>query len=130
MIAVLKKYSDVKIVRYGFVGAISTMIHIASAFLYLYLINDSIYMSNIIGFLAAFGFSYIVQSKLVFRHAVSYTKAMKYFIVQFISLLIAIAMSNYVPLSDTYLKVLLVIIILPLVTYTIHKMWTFGGSYD
>ena len=120
------KHLDYKIVKYGLVGGISTLIHIIAAYVYIYIVSNSIFISNIVGFLTAFSFSYIVQSKLVFERAISYTKAFKYFSVQFISLLIAIAISNYAPLINSYLKVILVVIMLPLITYFMHNVWTFS----
>ncbi len=115
-----------KIVRYGIVGGFSTLIHIVAAYVYIYIVSDSIFISNIVGFLSAFSFSYLLQSKLVFKHAISYMKAFKYFIVQFFSLLIAIFISNYAPLENSYLKVILVVILLPLITYLVHNIWTFS----
>ncbi len=120
------KHLNHKIIKYGLVGGIATLIHIVAAYVYIYLVNNSIFVSNIVGFLSAFTFSYIVQSKFVFGHAISYIKAFRYFIVQFISLLAAIAISSYVPLGNSYLKVILVVIMLPLITYIMHNIWTFS----
>ncbi len=120
------KYLNHKIVRYAIVGGFSTLIHIIVAYVYIYTVNNSIFISNIVGFLSAFSFSYLVQSKLVFKHSISYIKAFKYFIVQFISLLIAIFISDYAPFENSYLKVILVVILLPLITYLMHNIWTFS----
>lgn len=123
---VISKYLNYRIVKYGFIGGVATIIHIAAAYTYLYIISDSIFASNIIGFLFAFAFSYTFQSKFVFNHSISYEKAIKYFVVQFASLLIAVTISNYAPLQNSYLKVILVIILLPIITYLTHKFWTFS----
>lgn len=122
----IQKITRHTIVRYGLIGAFSTLIHITMAFLTIYYVNDSIFISNCIGFLSAFGFSYLLQSTLVFQHAISYHKALKYFVVQFVSLLLSIGISDFAPLDNAYIKVLLVVIILPLTTYFIHKVWTFS----
>lgn len=122
----IRKITRHKIVRYGLVGTLSTLIHIMMAFLYIYYVNDSIFISNSVGFLSAFGFSYLLQSKVVFQHAVSYKKALKYFLVQFVALLVSIGISDFAPLDNAYVKVILVVIILPLATYFIHKIWTFS----
>jgi len=126
----VRKILSHKILRYGFIGALSTLIHITMAFLYIYLINDSIFLSNVVGFLCAFSFSYILQSKLVFKHKISYTKALKYFLVQSFALLLSIGISSYAPLSNSYLGVILVVAILPLITYFLHKIWTFSSFKD
>lgn len=122
----IRKISSHKIVRYGFIGALSTLIHITMAFLTIYAISDSIFISNSVGFLCAFGFSYWLQSVFVFKHALSYHKALKYFVVQFAALLLSMAVTYLAPLDNAYLKVLLVVIILPLCTYVIHHLWTFS----
>lgn len=116
---------NIKLLKYVFIGACSTIIHINFAYLYLYFVDNSIFLSNIVGFLIAFGFSYTLQSKFVFQSYISVKKAMKYFIVQIVSLFISISLSQLLKLSNTYLEVLIVVIILPLITYFTHKIWTF-----
>lgn len=120
---------EYKIVRYILVGGVSTFIHISFAYIYIYLVNSSsVFISNIIGFFSAFGFSYIVQSKLVYKRAISYMKAFKYFIVQFLSLLMVIVISDHLFVENSYIKVLLVVVLLPLLTYITHNIWTFSES--
>ncbi len=114
-----------KIVRYALVGGTATLIHILVASLYIYFINNSVLQSNIIGFLVAYVFSYLVQSKLVFEHAVSIQKAIKYFIVQFGALLLAIFSSEIFDSYNSYLRTLIVAVLLPLITFVMHKFWTF-----
>ncbi len=113
-----------KIVRYGVVGGISTFIHFLFAFLYIYSINNSVFQSNIVGFLIAYVFSYLMQSKFVFEHKVNIEKAVKYFIVQFGALLMAIAMSNLFEYKS-YIRTVIIVVLLPLITFVIHKFWTF-----
>ncbi|HQR74034.1 MAG TPA: GtrA family protein [Sulfurovum sp.] len=122
----IQKISSHKILRYALIGALSTLIHIMMAFLTIYYVNDSVFISNSVGFLCAFGFSYWLQSVLVFKHPLSVHKALKYFVVQFAALLLSMGVSYLAPLDNTYLKVLLVVIILPLCTYAIHHLWTFS----
>ena len=69
--------------------------------------------------------SYILQSKFVFESYVSIKKATKYFIVQIVSLLISILLSQLLKLLNSYLEVLIVVFTLPLITYFTHKFWTF-----
>jgi len=121
----IKHLFSYKIVRYAIVGGISTFIHIFIASLYIYFVKDSVFQSNTIGFLVAYVFSYLVQSKLVFEHAVSTQKAIKYFIVQFSSLLLAILPSEIFDSYNSYLRTLIVAVLLPLITFIMHKFWTF-----
>ncbi len=120
------KLSQAKIVRYGLIGLASTGIHLCVAYLYLYTVRDSIVMSNLIGFFSAFLFSYIVQSKYVFEHAVSFKKAFKYFTVQFSALLAAIYISHLALIYNSYIKTVVIVFLLPLITFITHKFWTFS----
>ncbi len=119
-----KQLFSLKIIKYGIIGVISTLIHMSTALGYIRYISDSLLQSNIAGFLLAYIFSYTMQSYFVFRHDIVWQKALKYFVVQFGSLLTSIAISNLFYYNN-YIKTILVIIIMPLITYTIHKFWTF-----
>jgi len=114
-----------KLVRYAFIGGVSTLIHIAGASLYIYFINSSLLQSNIVGFLLAYTFSYTIQSKLVFESKLSQAKAIKYFLVQVVALLIAIFVSDILDGYSSYIKTIIVALLLPLVTFFVHKFWTF-----
>jgi putative flippase GtrA len=112
-------------VRYAFIGGVSTLIHIAGASLYIYFINSSLLQSNIVGFLLAYTFSYTIQSKFVFESKLSQAKAIKYFLVQVVALLIAIFVSDILDGYNSYIKTIIVALLLPLVTFFVHKFWTF-----
>lgn len=120
-----KKLFSFKIMRYAIVGGISTLIHIGVASLYIYSINNSVFQSNIVGFLVAYVFSYLMQSIHVFEHQISWHKALRYFIVQFGSLLTSIMLSGFLTEYNSYIRTLFVVILMPLVTFVIHKIWTF-----
>ena len=126
----IQRALEYKIIRYGLTGGIATAIHITIAYLYIYFIDTSLFISNILGFSIAFIFSYLVQSLFVFKHAINLIKAFKYFVVQFSSLLASILISHYIPLENSYIKTLIVVLILPLITYVVHKFWTFQEHQD
>ncbi len=121
----IRSLFQLKIVRYGVIGAVSTAVHVSVAFLYIYFLHDSLFIANTVGFFTAYWFSYTVQSKYVFEHALSFAKAFKYLVVQFSSLLIAMGISYYVPLENSYLQTIIVVVILPVITFVVHKLWTF-----
>lgn len=114
-----------KLVRYAFIGGVSTLIHIGGASLYIYFINSSLLQSNMVGFLMAYTFSYTIQSKFVFEAKLSKSKALKYFAVQIVALLIAILFSDMLNEYNSYIKTVIVALVLPLVTFFVHKFWTF-----
>ena len=122
---VAKRIFELKIVRYGIVGGISTVIHLMVASGYIYFINDSIFQSNILGFMFAYVFSYAMQSKYVFAKKKSKENAIKYFIVQFSSLLLAMLVTDMSLELNSYIKTGLIIVMLPIITFFAHKFYTF-----
>ncbi len=114
-----------KLVRYALIGGISTLIHIVMASLYIFFINHSLFQSNIAGFLVAYLFSYTIQSKFVFEEEFSTGRAFKYFLVQIGALLIAILLTDKINEYNSYIKTIVVALLLPLITFFIHKFWTF-----
>ena len=124
----LKRLLAIRIVRFGLVGGISTLIHIVAAFLYIYFLGDQVFVANLIGFFCAFWFSYLVQSRFVFNSRVGMNSMSKFFIVQFAALLIAQLISELDAEANSYYRVLFVAIILPLVTFFVHRGWTFARS--
>ena len=116
--------------KYGLVGAISTFIHIAIASLYIYFLDENIFIANALGFCIAFSFSYTVQSLYVFEHNLEKGKFLKYFLVQMGALLLALFISSFLSLENLYIQTLIISILLPLITFVIHKLWTFKNTED
>ena len=142
------RFLRARLIRYCIVGVLSTAVHVSMAFLFIYFVKPSLFFSNLFGFgwaslffvnpalffsnLFGFGwaylFSYFFQSKFVFESNISFMKALKYFLVQFLSLVLAVGCSNAATEFNVYLKILLTAVILPLITFVVHKIWTFAGD--
>ena len=114
-----------QLIKYGLVGIVSTLIHIAVASLYIYSLDENIFMANALGFCIAFTFSYTVQSLYVFGHNLEVPKLVKYFLVQFGALVLALFSSNFLASENLYFQTLVISVLLPLITFVIHKLWTF-----
>ncbi len=123
--AMISKLYHNKLIRYAVIGGSSTLIHLGIAFLWLYTVNTSLFLANTAGFSVAFIFSYTIQSRYVFLHVLSLSKALRYFIVQFGALLASLFLSDMLVGYNSYIKTLIVVILLPLITFVIHKLWTF-----
>ncbi|ASI89269.1 GtrA family protein [Vibrio mediterranei] len=128
MRALLDKLLQYRIVRFALTGGMATAIHIAVAFSYLHIVQDSVLFANIAGFSIAFIFSYFAQTILVFKHKVNWGNAAKFFMVQFGALMISQGVSELFSDLNSYIRVLVVVVILPVVTYLIHKIWTFSDD--
>jgi len=116
-------------IKYGVVGVISTAIHFCTASLFVLLIYESLMFSNITGFMIAFIWSYYAQSKFVFKSSLSTKKGMKFFIVQAISLVLAVNLANLAETISIYLKIFIVALVLPVCAFVIHKLWTFVDDH-
>ncbi|MDD2367954.1 MAG: GtrA family protein [Sulfuricurvum sp.] len=123
--AMISKLYHSKLIRYALIGGTSTLIHLSIAFLWLYTVTTSLFFANTAGFSVAYIFSYTVQSRYVFLHPLSLTKAFRYFLVQFGALLASLFFSNILVGYNSYIKTIIVVILLPLITFVIHKLWTF-----
>lgn len=123
--AMISKLYHSKLIRYALIGGSSTLIHLGIAFFWLYTVNSSLFVANTLGFSIAFIFSYTVQSQYVFLHPLSLSKAFRYFLVQFGALLSALILSNVLVGYNSYIKTLVVVVLLPLITFVVHKFWTF-----
>ena len=117
-----------KVVKYGVIGCGATFIHISIASLCIFFIEHSIFQSNIIGFLVAYLFSYVMQSTFVFESNISVKSATKYFLVQFCVLILVIYLSKNLYQYSTYIQTLIVAMLLPGITFFIHEFWTFNSK--
>jgi putative flippase GtrA len=115
-----------QIVKYGIVGIVSTLIHIGAASVFVRFFYESLIVSNSVGFLTAFTFSYVAQSKLVFNATLTSQKAVRFFLVQSLSLILAVKTAQLMEDFSIYFKIVIVAFLLPVITFLVHRMWTFG----
>lgn len=125
-----EKLLQIRLVRFALTGGLATMVHIIVAFLCLHSLQATVFVANIAGFISAFLFSYLLQSLFVFRKKLSLSNALRFFMVQFCALLVAQLISELFQDTNSYLRVLLVVFMIPAVTYIIHKFWTYSDKSD
>ena len=124
----IQKLLSLQLVRYGFTGIVATAIHMLVAFACLHWWIDNLWLANMVGFGWAFCFSYTVQSLLVFKHQLGVRKAMLFLLVQLSALVVAIALADTLSMLNNYLRVVVTAFLLPLITFVIHKFWTFSDK--
>lgn len=115
-----------RIIKYGIIGAFSSLIHIGAASVFVRFFYESLLIANCVGFLTAFTFSYVCQSRLVFNAALTCKKAVMFFLVQSVSLILAVTTAELMENFSIYFKILIVAFLLPVFTFFIHKVWTFS----
>jgi len=115
----------VKLAKFGFFGILATLVHLLSAWTIIKIFAASVFLSNFIAFLTAFIFSYIFQTLYVFNTEFHPLKLLKFFTVQCGTFLFSYFISNLFPIQNSYLHTLLIVAIMPLITFLIHTFWTF-----
>lgn len=128
MASLTEKLLAHRIVRFGLTGGLATLTHIVVAFALLRFLTTSVFIANLVGFGCAFGLSYLMQSLFVFQKSLSLKNAMRFFAVQFSALIISQLISELFQGTNSYLRVLLVVFMIPLVTYFIHRFWTYNEN--
>ena len=124
----MEKFSLKKIqfFRYVMVGGFSTLIHMLVGYMYLYYVEYSLFLSNIVAFFVAFTFSYTYQTLYVFRLKKSLINLAKYLTIQLLmiygGMLIIDNMSNY----NYYIKTVFLLIVITPTSFIFHKFWTFN----
>ena len=114
-----------QLAKYGFFGVVATLIHLGTAWGVIYLFHLSVFSANSVAFFTAFIFSYIFQTLYVFVTHFHIKRFLKFFLVQYGTFLFSFLISDVFVIENAYLHTLLIVAIMPLVTFVIHKFWTF-----
>lgn len=114
-----------QLTKYGFFGVIATLVHLFTAWANIYLFNASVFVSNTFAFFTAFIFSYIFQTLYVFSTNFHLKKFIKFFLVQYGTFLFSYLFSKLFSIHNSYLHTLLIVVIMPLIAFLMHKFWTF-----
>lgn len=115
----------VQLTKYGVFGVVATLIHLFTAWALIYFFQTTVFISNIFAFFIAFSFSYVFQTLYVFKTIFHFLKLLKFFAVQFGTFLFSYILSDMVNIQNSYLHTLMIVAIMPLITFVIHKFWTF-----
>ena len=124
----MQKFSlkNIQFFRYVMVGGLATLIHILVAYLYLYYIDYSLFLSNTIAFFIAFAYSYSFQTLYVFRSKISFINFAKFLIVQLMMVSAAMLIIDNISIYNYYIKTVFVLIIITPTSFLLHKFWTFN----
>ncbi len=122
---IIQRLFEHQIVRYGFTGITASCLHLTVAFSLLKFSSSGVFLANLMGFAFAFTFSYLMQSLFVFKKSISLETVKRFFIVQFSSMLFSQLISALIPTGNRYLHTVLIVIMIPLITYLIHHFWTY-----
>ena len=123
----MQKFSlkNIQFFRYVMVGGLATLIHLLVAYMYLYYVEYSLFLSNTIAFFVAFAYSYSNQTLYVFRRKISLINLAKYFIAQLIMITAAMLIIDNISIYNYYIKTVFVLIIITPTSFLLHKFWTF-----
>jgi len=124
----MQKFSlkNIQFFRYVMVGGLAFLIHMLVAYMYLYYVEYSLFLSNTIAFFVAFAYSYSYQTLYVFRRKISFINLAKYLIVQLIMITAAMLIIDNISIYNYYIKTVFVLIIITPTSFLLHKFWTFN----
>jgi len=124
----MQKFSlkNIQFLRYVMVGGLATLIHMLVAYMYLYYVEYSLFLSNTIAFFVAFAYSYSYQTMYVFRRKISLINLPKYFVVQVIMIAAAMLIIDNISIYNYYIKTVFVLFIITPASFLLHKFWTFN----
>ncbi|GAD00370.1 GtrA family protein [Agarivorans albus] len=128
MAHLIAKLFSLRIARYGLTGVIATTIHFVLALAVLQHWPQAFALANFVGFSLAFVFSYLLQTCWVFQNQPSLNNALRFFVVQTSALCLSILLSSLLNDFSNIIKVAVVIVLLPLVTFVIHRCWTYSQA--
>ncbi|USH04470.1 GtrA family protein [Grimontia kaedaensis] len=111
--------------RYGIVGIFSTLIHYFTSIFLVSSTSFGFVTSGVIGFLVAYTFSFSFQSLFVFKEKLQLSSAFKFFLVQVVALTCSLGVSEIASGMSDYVRMFVVVMLLPLMAYFIHSIWTF-----
>ncbi len=127
----LSRYLNLKVIsRFGLVGVAATLVHLMVSMMTLWL-GANIYLANILGFLVAFGVSFLGHSTLTFPEGDrSHWAWARFFLVA----LTGFGLNNLVLLLSEgqgmeWLRLVVAIFIAPLGTFLLSALWVFA-SHD
>ena len=124
----MQKFSlkNIQFFRYVMVGGLAFLIHMLVAYMYLYYVEYSLFLSNTIAFFVAFAYSYSYQTLYVFRRKISFINLAKYLIVQLIMITTAVLIIDNISIYNYYIKTVFILIIIAPTSFLLHKFWTFN----
>jgi len=121
-----------QVARFVFVGGIATAVHVVVAIFAIQKLKTSSLSANFLGYSVSVSVSYFLNSVWTFR-VVSPRGGQfpKYVLISIVGLLINQAITYLVTEIfhySYYLAILLVISVVPIITYTLSKHWAFTGK--
>ena len=115
-----------RIVTFGFVGCLATIVHLLSAHIVLVFTQNAI-ASMLLGFMPAFVFSYLGHRFLTFSDATS-GSPIRFFIVAFSGLIFSLFVLSALDDTHAWVGLTLSICLIPLWTYVMSHLWVFSLS--
>jgi putative flippase GtrA len=116
-------------VRFALIGCVNTCVHAVVLVLLIEKLSAGVVLANLIAFLLSNGFSYLMNSRLTFHTKLSCEKYLKFLAASLLALGFTLLITWMMDrLGFHYLQSFIVIvIIIPVVSYLGVKIWVFSG---
>lgn len=116
-------------VKFSMIGAINTLIHIIITISIVELLHFHPIVANSLAFLSANMFSYWANSRWSFRTKLSGMRFVRFVTISIVGLLITVGGSGLAEIMNWHylVGVAIVVCALPILTFVLHKYWTFSS---
>ncbi len=119
-----------RFVIFGVIGVVNTFIHGSSVIAFVEILSFNPVVANIIAFFTSNVLSYFMNAKWTFLVIPSMSNYLKFLIASTSSLILTVTLATLAEYMRWHylIGLLLIIVISPLVTYFIYKLWVFQRS--
>lgn len=113
--------------KFALIGLVATVIHVSIVICVVETVSLKPWLSNGIAFIIASLFSYTCNTLWSFDTALSVPTIKRYYCVSFVGLSLSISLSAIVEYYSIhyFYGIFLVVCLVPLVSFYLHKCWTF-----
>jgi len=115
----------VQLVKYGFFGVIATIVHLFTAWAIITFLRPLFLLPIPLHFLRLLSFLMFFSTLYVFHSTFHIKKLLKFFSVQYGTFLFSYLLSEVFPIQNSYIHTLVIVALMPLINFGIHKFWTF-----
>ncbi|MEZ5503557.1 MAG: GtrA family protein [Halioglobus sp.] len=115
-------------IRFGFVGLVSTAVHVTVAFLLLDVFDLSLLIANICAFFTAMSFSYFGNAMWSFEAKSDAKSVARFFCASAVTLTMITLISNWVTETGLppYFGIFIIALVIPIVGFILQKIWVFN----
>ncbi|MFZ4791973.1 MAG: GtrA family protein [Candidatus Competibacteraceae bacterium] len=117
-------------IRFALVGSFVTVLHIIVATILIEFLYIHPSISNALAFLCSNLVSYILNTVWSFEKSLNYQSFVRFFTVSFVGFLVTVSIASFAQMMGWHYQIgiAMIVIIVPIISFIIHKKWTYNLS--